>query len=258
GNFRHGVREPQRSGRRPVRGKAEKRVRGRQAQLHPHARGHPRGRSRQAGYGAHLQGGRQRHAFPGFLLPLRRQEVMEFAVLGSGSGGNCSLVRHGRTCLMVDNGFSVAETEKRLARLRTEPESVSAILVTHEHGDHISGVARFAARYDIPVWMTPGCYAFAQHKGLPNAGLLMLSEPLVIGDLEVLPVAVPHDSREPAQYVFSDGARRFGLLTDLGRITPHVIECYSGLDALMLEANHDSEMLANGPYPHRLKRRVAG
>ncbi|HLU61280.1 MAG TPA: MBL fold metallo-hydrolase [Gammaproteobacteria bacterium] len=183
---------------------------------------------------------------------------MEFAVLGSGSGGNCSLVRHGRTCLMVDNGFSVAETEKRLARLRTEPESVSAILVTHEHGDHISGVARFAARYDIPVWMTPGCYAFAQHKGLPNAGLLMLSEPLVIGDLEVLPVAVPHDSREPAQYVFSDGARRFGLLTDLGRITPHVIECYSGLDALMLEANHDSEMLANGPYPHRLKRRVAG
>lgn len=183
---------------------------------------------------------------------------MEFAVLGSGSGGNCSLVRHGRTCLMVDNGFSVAETEKRLARLRTEPESVSAILVTHEHGDHISGVARFAARYDIPVWMTPGSYAFAQHKGLPNAGLLMLSEPLVIGDLEVLPVAVPHDSREPAQYVFSDGARRFGLLTDLGRITPHVIECYSGLDALMLEANHDSEMLANGPYPHRLKRRVAG
>lgn len=183
---------------------------------------------------------------------------MEFAVLGSGSGGNCSLVRHGRTCLMVDNGFSVAETEKRLVRLRTEPESVSAILVTHEHGDHISGVARFAARYDIPVWMTPGSYAFAQHKGLPNAGLLMLSEPLVIGDLEVLPVAVPHDSREPAQYVFSDGARRFGLLTDLGRITPHVIECYSGLDALMLEANHDSEMLANGPYPHRLKRRVAG
>lgn len=183
---------------------------------------------------------------------------MEFAVLGSGSGGNCSLIRHGKTCLMVDNGFSVSETERRLARLRTEPESVSALLVTHEHGDHISGVSRFAAKYDIPVWMTPGCYAFAQYKGLPNAGLLMLSEPLVIGDLEVLPVAVPHDSREPAQYVFSDGARRFGLLTDLGRITPHVIECYSGLDALMLEANHDTEMLANGPYPHRLKRRVAG
>src|SRR5690606_29847872 len=112
---------------------------------------------------------------------------MEFAVLGSGSGGNCSLVRHRRTCVMVDNGFSVNETEKRLARLETAPESISAILVTHEHGDHLSGVGRFAAKYDIPVWMTPGCYVFAQHNGVPRAGMLMLEEPLVIGDLEVLP-----------------------------------------------------------------------
>lgn len=183
---------------------------------------------------------------------------MEFAVLGSGSGGNASLVRHGKTCVMVDNGFSVNETVKRLARLETAPEAVTAILVTHEHGDHISGVARFAAKYDIPVWMTSGSYVFAQHKGLPNAGLLLLEEPLVIGDLEILPVHVPHDAREPAQYVFTDGARRFGILTDLGVVTPHVLDCYSGLDAFLLEANHDSEMLANGPYHHRLKRRVAG
>ena len=183
---------------------------------------------------------------------------MEFAVLGSGSGGNSSLVRHGDTCIMIDNGFSVNETVKRLARLETLPESVTAILVTHEHGDHISGVAKFAAKYDIPVWMTPGSYVFAQHKGLPHAGMLVLEEPLVIGDLEVLPVHVPHDAREPAQYVFTDGARRFGILTDLGRVTPHVIECYSRLDAFLLEANHDTDMLANGPYHHRLKRRVAG
>ncbi len=183
---------------------------------------------------------------------------MEFAVLGSGSGGNASLVRHGTTCVMVDNGFSVNETVKRLARLATSPESITAILVTHEHGDHISGVARFAAAYDIPVWMTPGSYQFAQHKGLPHAGMLVLEEPLVIGDLEVLPVHVPHDAREPAQYVFTDGARRFGILTDLGVVTPHVLECYSGLDAFLLEANHDADLLANGPYHHRLKRRVAG
>ncbi|HEX7047600.1 MAG TPA: MBL fold metallo-hydrolase [Gammaproteobacteria bacterium] len=183
---------------------------------------------------------------------------MEFAVLGSGSGGNASLVRHSGTCVMVDNGFSVNETVKRLARLETAPESITAILVTHEHGDHISGVARFAAKFDIPVWMTAGSHQFAQHKGLADSGLLILEEPLVIGDLEVLPVHVPHDAREPAQYVFTDGARRFGILTDLGCVTPHVLECYSGLDAFLLEGNHDTEMLANGPYHHRLKRRVAG
>lgn len=183
---------------------------------------------------------------------------MEFAVLGSGSGGNASLVRHGDTCLMVDNGFSLNETVKRLARLAVEPEAISAILVTHEHGDHISGVAKFATTYRIPVWMTAGSHQFAQHKGLADAGLLTLEEPLVIGDLEVLPVHVPHDAREPAQYVFTDGARRFGILTDLGRVTPHVLECYSGLDAFLLEANHDADMLATGPYHHRLKRRVAG
>lgn len=183
---------------------------------------------------------------------------MEFAVLGSGSGGNSSLVRHNGTCLMIDNGFSVNETEKRLARLRTAPDSITAILVTHEHGDHISGVAKFAAKHSIPVWMTAGAHRFAQFKGLADAGILVLEEPLVIGDIEVLPVHVPHDSREPAQFVFSDGARRLGILTDLGRLTPHVLECYSGLDALVLEANHDAEMLANGPYHHRLKRRVAG
>ncbi|HEX6930074.1 MAG TPA: MBL fold metallo-hydrolase [Gammaproteobacteria bacterium] len=183
---------------------------------------------------------------------------MEFAVLGSGSGGNASLVRHNGTCVMVDNGFSVNETVKRLARLETEPASITAILVTHEHGDHISGVARFAAKYAIPVWMTSGSFQFARHKGLEDAGLLVLEEPLVIGDLEVLPVHVPHDAREPAQYVFTDGARRFGILTDLGCVTPHVLDCYSRLDAFLLEANHDAELLANGMYPHRLKRRVAG
>lgn len=183
---------------------------------------------------------------------------MEFAVLGSGSGGNASLVRHGSTCVMVDNGFSVNETVKRLARLEVAPESITAILVTHEHGDHISGVAKFSAKFGIPVWMTSGSHQFAQHKGLADAGLLVLEEPLVIGDLEILPVHVPHDAREPAQYVFTEGSRRFGLLTDLGRVTPHVIECYSGLDAFLLEANHDTDMLANGPYHHRLKRRIAG
>ena len=183
---------------------------------------------------------------------------MEFASLGSGSKGNATLVRHGDTCLMVDCGFSVSQAERRLARLGLEPGDITAILVTHEHSDHLGGVPRFANRFQTPVFMTAGTAVFAQAKGLANPNLLRLEETLVIGDLEILPVHVPHDAREPAQYVFTDGDSRFGVLTDVGRLTPHIAEIYTGLDAFLLEANHDHDMLFNGPYPASLKQRVGG
>lgn len=184
--------------------------------------------------------------------------MLEFASLGSGSSGNGTLVRDGETTLLVDCGFSIRETLARLARLETEIFDLTAILVTHEHSDHLGGVPRLAAKYDIPVYMTRGTAAVARTRGLMNANLLRLDEPLVIGDLEVLPVAVPHDAREPAQYVISNGQRRLGILTDVGRITPHICQQYSGLDAFLLEANHDADMLRNGPYPEALKQRVGG
>ncbi|MDX1443039.1 MAG: MBL fold metallo-hydrolase [Gammaproteobacteria bacterium] len=183
---------------------------------------------------------------------------MDFASLGSGSKGNATLVRHEDTCLMVDCGFSVAQTERRLARLGLAPADLTAILVTHEHSDHLGGVPKFAAKFDIPVFMTAGTAAHAQAKGLHSPNLLRLEETLVIGDLEILPVHVPHDAREPAQYVFTDGARRFGVLTDVGRLTPHIADIYTGLDAFLLEANHDHDMLFGGPYPPSLKQRVGG
>lgn len=184
--------------------------------------------------------------------------MIDFASLGSGSKGNATLVRKGGTCLMVDCGFSVTQTERRLARLGLQPADVTAILVTHEHSDHLGGVPRFAAKFDIPVFMTAGTAAIAMAKGLSSPNLLRLEETLVIGELEILPVHVPHDAREPAQYVFSDGDRRFGVLTDVGRATPHIAEVYTKLDALLLEANHDHDMLFGGPYPPALKQRVGG
>jgi phosphoribosyl 1,2-cyclic phosphodiesterase len=168
------------------------------------------------------------------------------------------VVAAGTTCLLVDCGFSCAETEKRLARLALEPAELDAILVTHEHSDHIAGVARLSRRFGIPVWMTAGTEAV--HKGGEVAEWRCFNSHacFAIGDLHIDPFPVPHDAREPCQFVFSDGARRLGLLTDVGSITSHMVKALAGLDALILECNHDPAMLASGPYPPSLKQRVGG
>jgi phosphoribosyl 1,2-cyclic phosphodiesterase len=183
---------------------------------------------------------------------------MRFASLGSGSRGNATLVEAGTTRLLIDCGFSCAEAEKRLARLSVQADGLTAIVVTHEHGDHISGVATLARRHSIPVWMTAGTEAV--HKGgcLPQWHCFNGHQPFEIGDLQVKPFPVPHDAREPCQFVFSDGARKLGLVTDVGSVTAHMLSALDRLDALLLECNHDTEMLASGPYPPRLKQRVGG
>jgi phosphoribosyl 1,2-cyclic phosphodiesterase len=183
---------------------------------------------------------------------------MRFASLGSGSKGNATLVEAGDTRLLVDCGFSCAEVEKRLARLSLQPADLHAILVTHEHSDHIAGVARLSRRYRLPVWMTAGTEA--AHKGgeLARWHCINSHQVFQVGDLLVQPFPVPHDAREPCQFVFSDSRRRLGLLTDVGSITAHMLQLLDGLDALILECNHDPDMLANGPYPPRLKERVGG
>ncbi len=183
---------------------------------------------------------------------------MRFASLGSGSHGNATLVEAGATRLMIDCGFSCKETEKRLQRLDIAPHSIDAILVTHEHGDHISGVARYSRRFGTPVWMTSGTDAVHQGGQVAELNAFNSHQPFRIGDIEIQPFPVPHDAREPCQFVFSDGRRRLGLLTDVGSITSHMVEALDGLDALILEFNHDPDMLAAGPYPPSLKARVGG
>jgi phosphoribosyl 1,2-cyclic phosphodiesterase len=194
---------------------------------------------------------------------------MRFALLGSGSEGNALVVQSGRTAVLMDCGFSVAETVARLARLGLEPSRLSGIVVTHEHSDHLSGVARLARQHALPVWMTHGTLRnwLGQSRqgrmGEPDE-LPMISEidphaAFHIGDLRVHPYIVPHDAAEPVQYVFGgDGAPSLGVLTDAGCVTPHIESMLGGCAALVLECNHDTDMLANGDYPFFLKQRVGG
>lgn len=182
---------------------------------------------------------------------------MRYCSLGSGSKGNATVVEQGNTRLLIDCGFSLRATERRLAAAGLHPAQLSAILVTHEHSDHVQGVEKLARRYDLPVFMTHGT-ALALDWAEGAYEKLALDRSVVIGDLGVEPVAVPHDAREPCQFVIDSGQQRFGLLTDTGMITPWIVERYQRLDGLFLEANYDPQMLAEGPYPPGLKARVGG
>lgn len=188
---------------------------------------------------------------------------MKFASLGSGSDGNALLIGAAsgitRTCVMLDCGFGIRETEHRLARLGMLPADLAGIIVTHEHQDHVGGVFKFARRHGTPVWLTHGTRsAVAADAHGVAMHLCRDAQPLAIGDLEIVPYTVPHDAREPVQYVVGDGASRLGVLTDAGHATAHMITVLGGCDALMLECNHDRTMLANSAYPPSLKVRIGG
>ncbi len=183
---------------------------------------------------------------------------MRFASIGSGSRGNGTLVQDGKTSLLIDLGFTLRETERRLARMGVEPGEISAILVTHEHSDHLNGVGPFSRKYNVPVYMTPGTFHPAKLGFLPDLQLINCHRPFYIDALEIVPVPVPHDAREPCQFLISNEKHRLGILTDLGHITPHVLEQYNLCHGLLIESNHDPEMLAQGSYPYPLKVRVGG
>ena len=184
---------------------------------------------------------------------------MRFASLGSGSRGNATLIEAGDSRVMVDCGFSIRETERRLARFDCEPGELNAILVTHEHGDHVNGVTRFARKHSIPVWVTSGTLRSNKLAELPDhlLHIIDIHSTWTIGDIQIEPFPVPHDALEPCQFVFSDGQRRIGLLTDTGMVTPHICAVLSGVDSLLLECNHDTEMLRDSSYAPVLKERIA-
>ncbi|WP_317931141.1 MBL fold metallo-hydrolase [Halioxenophilus sp. WMMB6] len=183
---------------------------------------------------------------------------MRYASLGSGSQGNATLIETDEVLILVDCGFTVKETTRRMERLGVSPGDLNAVLVTHEHGDHIKGVGPLARRFGIPVYMTPGTYHQASPGELPELRLIEGYQSFQVGDLQVTPVAVPHDAREPTQFVVATELYRLGILTDLGSLSEHVVNQYRDCHALLVEANHDPAMLATGPYPPSLKRRVAG
>ncbi|PIQ11201.1 MAG: MBL fold metallo-hydrolase [Hydrogenophilales bacterium CG_4_9_14_3_um_filter_59_35] len=184
---------------------------------------------------------------------------MRFASLGSGSRGNALVVEVKQTRLLLDCGFGLRETVARLLRLDLQPEDLAGILITHEHTDHIGGAVKFARRFALPVWLTHGTFTHhALAQTLPDIRLIDGHSAFQADEIEVQPFPVPHDAREPVQYAFSSGSRRLGVLTDTGVSTPHIEAILSGCDALVLECNHDPDMLRDGPYPPMLKQRVAG
>lgn len=186
--------------------------------------------------------------------------MMRFASLGSGSEGNGLLVEAAGSRVLLDCGFSIAETVRRLQRLGVEPSTLDAVLVTHEHDDHVGGVARFARKFGIPVHLSHGTHAASAAGGSVFSEVVIIDShtPFVIGGLEISPYPVPHDAREPTQFVFGDGKSRLGVLTDAGSSTPHIEAMLSGLHALVIECNHDPVMLAGSAYPERLKARIGG
>ena len=189
--------------------------------------------------------------------------MLRFKSLGSGSSGNATIVQARSdstlTHLLVDCGLGIRQLETRLAHAGMLAEQVDAIFITHEHADHIGCARQFALRERIPVWMSHGTYMAI---GEPDFdGLLHIArdtEGIEVGAMQLRPFTVPHDAREPLQLTCTDGARRLGILTDLGHATSHVLEQLMGCSSLLLECNHDPQLLADSSYPPFLKRRVGG
>jgi phosphoribosyl 1,2-cyclic phosphodiesterase len=188
---------------------------------------------------------------------------LRFKSLGSGSAGNGTLIQSqkaGRVFhLMVDCGFSQSHLRQRLALAGIAAHDLSGIFITHEHGDHVGCAVGFALKESIPLWMSEGTY---RAIGSPALGALLHiardGETIELGDLQLRPFTVPHDAREPLQLRCGDGDRELGVLTDLGHTTTHVEQALRECNALLLECNHDADLLAASRYPPMLKRRISG
>lgn len=183
--------------------------------------------------------------------------MLEVASIGSGSKGNATLVRWPGGMLLIDCGFSTKETLSRLARLSVTPDQLNAVLVTHEHSDHSGGVAQLARKLNVPVYATHGTFkGMRDLKGFEQVKICS-HQSFQMGDLRIQPYPVPHDANEPVQFSFEYSGKRLVVLTDIGSLTPFVFEQVNACHAMVLECNHDLEMLMNGPYPYSLKQRVA-
>lgn len=184
---------------------------------------------------------------------------MRLASLGSGSKGNATLIQSDSLLLMLDCGFSLKQVRLRMQRLGLQAEALQALLITHEHSDHVAGVARLSQQLEIPIYATQGTLSAARLEDLPQAQIIVPGQAFTLADLEILPVAVPHDAREPCQFVFRhrDKQRSLGILTDTGSITPHLLTHYRDLDAILVESNYDPELLRCGTYPESIKQRIA-
>jgi len=189
---------------------------------------------------------------------MNRLQPLRVVFLGSGSSGNAAAVTDGRTTVLVDCGFSAREIARRLEAACIDASGVSAILVTHEHSDHVKGIDVFARRH------APGCTVYAsagtrrrtELSAIVETHVVRCGERLEIGSLTVTPFRTSHDAAEPLGYRFDACGDSLGIVTDTGVLTPQALETLAGVKALGLESNHDAGMLERGPYPAFLKRRI--
>ena len=189
---------------------------------------------------------------------------MRLCSIASGSSGNCIYVGSEATHLLVDVGISGKRTESGLQELGLSVNEIDGILVTHEHADHISGLGVIARKYGIPIYATAGTIGAIREAGslgTLEAGLfheVQEDRKFTIKDLTVNPMHISHDAAQPVGYRISYGNKKVAVCTDLGAYNDYTVECLKGMDALLLEANHDVNMLQVGPYPYYLKQRILG
>ena len=190
---------------------------------------------------------------------------LAWTVLGSGSKGNCTVLASSRTQVLIDAGFSCRETLRRMRSAGVDPEATDAILITHEHADHIAGLERLARVLKVPVYLTEGTYQgwrrYVRDKLRADAELTRVEVfaagvSLTIGDIGVLPFTIPHDAADPVGFTFLVEGIKAAAVTDLGCIPANVVDHLRRCNLLMIESNHDLEMLRLGPYPWPVKQRV--
>ncbi len=185
---------------------------------------------------------------------------LEFASIASGSSGNCIYVASAHTRLLIDAGLSGKRIEAGLGELELTGYDIDGILVTHEHNDHVDGVGIMSRRYDIPIYATEGTWEHMPDKvgniKHSNKNTLYSGESLIINDLVIKPFDIPHDAAQPVGYTISDGKSKITIATDIGHITEEVRENIRDSSVLLIESNHDVEMVKTGPYPYQLKQRV--
>jgi phosphoribosyl 1,2-cyclic phosphodiesterase len=187
---------------------------------------------------------------------------MKLSVFASGSSGNCTLVTAGSTAVLVDAGISCRKVTDRLRQLGVNPEQLDGILITHTHSDHICGLNVLLKKRAIPVYASAeaGEELWYKLSNLDHEQLhtIQPEQPMEMGALNVTAFATPHDAPGSLGYHFSAGNRRFAIATDLGCVQPHIAQVLDGVNAAILEANHDPDWLRDGPYPYPLQQRILG
>lgn len=186
--------------------------------------------------------------------------MLKLYSLISGSSGNCSVVTDGKTHIMIDCGTSGKRAFEALKAISIDPGSLKAIFVTHEHSDHIRGVGVVARKLKIPVYATHGTHAEMGIGNIDDSQMMFVTPdmPEVINDIEITPYSIPHDAEEPCCYSFSDGNEKIAIATDIGFMPASLLSRISGSKSIILESNHDIDMLRYGEYPYPLKQRILG